>query len=207
MFGLPAANGLFSQLRSSHIVFISSQRFFQQLTAVLRPSVPHNCTFFPPARLVRLQFTYSFTLPKWMRVKKIQKKKIKLKHPKPTRQQVRALKPQLRSLIIQLPKYAVLTESLKKSCCLFVFPHSSPLMCDAKCSDRNHIQPEPKPGLPTSSLGKFWLATWHTCSELDGGCRWVLLDLISEDITALSVAHHQKQRNLIYPSASNRKVW
>lgn len=152
MFGLPAANGLFSQLRSSHIVFISSQRFFQQLTAVLRPSVPHNCTFFPsrPASsthssLIRLLYPNECALKK--------------NHPKPTRQQVRAPKPQLRSLIIQLPKYAILTESLKKSRCLFVFPHSSPLVCDAKCNDRNHIQPEPKPVLPASSLGKSCLAT------------------------------------------------
>lgn len=136
MFGLPAANSLFSQLRSSHIVFISSQRFFQLLTAVLRPSLTIARSFLWPAysSLIRLLYPNECAFKK--------KEKIKLKHPKPTRQQVCALKPQLRSLIIQLPKYTILTESLKKSCCLFVFPPSFPLMCDAKCNDRNHIQPE-----------------------------------------------------------------
>lgn len=168
MFGLPAANGLFSQLRSSHIVFISSQRFFQQLTAVLRPSLTIARSFLQPASsayssLIRLLYPNECAL---------KKKKFKLKHPKPTRQQVRALKPQLRSLIIKLQKYAILTESLKKSCCEFVFPPSSPLMCDAKHDDRNHIQPEPKPGLPTSSVGKFCLP-WCCSRRETHAVRWM----------------------------------
>lgn len=156
MFGLPAANGLFSQLAPLTLFLFPLKGFSNSsLPSSVRPSLTIARFFLRPASsthssLIRLLYPNECAF---------KKKKNKLKHPKPTRQQVRAPKPQLRSLIIQLPKYAILTESLKKSRCLFVFPHSSPLVCDAKCNDRNHIQPEPKPVLPASSLGKSCLAT------------------------------------------------
>lgn len=199
MFGLPAANGLFSQLRSSHIVFISSQRFFQQLTAVLRPSLTIARSFLRPASsayssLIRLLYPNECAFKK--------KKKMKLKHPKPTRQQVRALKPQLRSLIIQLPKYAILTESLKKSCCLFVFPPCSPLVCvcvmqSAMIETTSSLSRNQGCPLPPSANSGSRRDT-HAVQRWTEARRCVLLDLISEDIAALSVVHRRNQQDLIY---------